>query len=117
MSTDPQTMTLFMLVRTSPAWLALPPPERFAFFHAHVEPLLTAQPAVKLRFYDAEFYDARVSDVLVWETADQAAYRAIVEGLRETPFWDHYFHIVDIIPAIENAYADHYDAKVIGAAA
>ena len=66
---------------------------------------------------DAEFYDARVSDVLVWETADQAAYRAIVEGLRETPFWDHYFHIVDIIPAIENAYADHYDAKLIGAAA
>ena len=55
--------------------------------------------------------------MLVWETADQAAYRAIVEGLRETPFWDHYFHIVDIIPAIENAYADHYDAKLIGAAA
>jgi len=117
MSTDPQTMTLFMLVRTTPAWLALPPKERFAFFDAHVEPLLAAQPAVKLRFYDAEFYDARVSDVLVWETPDQAAYRTIVEGLRETPFWDHYFHIVDIIPAIENAYADHYDAKVIGAAA
>ena len=107
----PETMTIFMLVRALPVWLALPPSERFAFFDAAIRPLLAQNPAVTLRFYDAEFYDARVSDLFVWETTDQAAYRALVEGLRETLFWDHYFQIVDILPAIENAYATHYGMK------
>lgn len=110
-----ETMTVFMLVRATPAWLALPPPERFAFFGQAITPLLKANPAVKLRFYDAEFYDARVSDVLVWETTDQGGYRAIVEGLRETPFWDHYFAIVDLLPAIENGFEDHYGVNPLAA--
>lgn len=108
MTNDAETLTVFMLVRALPAWLALPPAERFAYLEANMRPLLVQHPAVKLRFYDAEFYDARVSDVFVWETRDQAAYRALIEGLRETLFWDHYFQIVDILPAIENAYATHY---------
>ncbi|KRB52386.1 MAG: darcynin family protein [Pseudomonadota bacterium] len=104
-----QNITVFMLIKTTPAWLALPPKARFAFFDAHVRPLLAARPQVRLRYFDAEFYTARCTDVMMWETSDQSAYRAIVEELRETLFWDHYFQIVEIVPAVEDAYADHYD--------
>jgi hypothetical protein len=45
--------------------------------------------------------------VIVWETADLGAYRSVVEGLRETAFWGEYFDVAHIVPAVENAYANH----------
>jgi hypothetical protein len=38
----------------------------------------------------------------------------IIEKLRETPFWDTYFEVVQIIPSVENAYADAYNQKPVG---
>jgi hypothetical protein len=35
--------------------------------------------------------------------------------LRETPFWDRYFSIVEILPAVENAYAANYNRTAIAA--
>jgi hypothetical protein len=40
----------------------------------------------------------------MWETSEE---------LRETQFWGTYFEIVEIIPAIENAYALYYEVKPI----
>jgi Darcynin, domain of unknown function len=111
MTTKPITHSIFMHVKTTPEWLRLTPPERFAFADAHVRPLLAAHPAVSMRFYDAEAFSATSTDVLVWETDDLMAYQSIVEGLRETLFWGTYFDIVDIVPAIENAFAVHYDVE------
>jgi hypothetical protein len=43
------------------------------------------------------------------ETNDQrAAFELVVEALRETPFWDHCFDVVDILVGVENGYAKHY---------
>ncbi|WP_216843125.1 darcynin family protein [Granulicella sp. S190] len=28
--------------------------------------------------------------------------------MRETPFWDRYFSILEILPGVENAYAQNY---------
>jgi Darcynin, domain of unknown function len=108
-------LTIFMLVKTTTAWLALAPAKRFAYFDDAIKPILKRHPAVKLRFFDVEAYNARVSDMLMWETTDPAQYQSLVEGLRETLFWDHYFQIVEILPAIEEGYADHYDEKTISA--
>ncbi len=105
--------TLFMLVKTTTAWLALAPKKRFAYFDEAIQPVLKKHPAVSLRYFDAEAYNARVSDVLMWQTTDRGQYESLVEGLRETLFWDHYFEIIEILPAIEDAYADHYDEKTI----
>lgn len=107
--------TIFMLVRATQAWLAMPPPDRFAFLEAAIRPILKAHPAVSLRFFDSEFYSARVSDVLMWETADLGAYELVVERLRETLFWDHYFEVLDILPAVENAYATNYQQPALTA--
>ncbi len=57
------------------------------------------------RFYDVEFYSARVTDLWVWEAVSHHAYQLLVEDLREAPFWDRYFDIVEILPGVENAYA------------
>ncbi|MDQ0771765.1 hypothetical protein QF026_000231 [Streptomyces aurantiacus] len=37
----------------------------------------------------------------------------VIEALRETPFWDHYFEIVEILVGVENGYAKHYDADIL----
>ena len=39
------------------------------------------------------------------EAADHHSYDLVVEARRETAFWDRWFAIVEIIPAVENAYA------------
>ena len=108
------THTIFMLVKTTATWLALAPPARFAFLGDVIAPILKANPTVKMRFYDSEFYNARSSDVIVWETAELPAYHRVVEALRESAFWDNYFDIVEIIPSVENGYAAHYGVAPIG---
>ncbi len=109
-----QAYTVFMQVKTTPAWLALSPEKRFAFLGETIEPIIGRHGAVKMRFFDTEFYNAEVTDVIMWETKDLKAYQAIVEDLRETPFWGAYFDVVSILPGVENAYADAYGRRPVG---
>jgi hypothetical protein len=105
-----------MLVKTLPEWLGFPVDERFRLLAEHVEPIVRKhRERVRLRFYDVEFYTARVTDVWVWEATDHHAYELLVEDLRETPFWDRYFQIVEILPGVENAYASNYGRAALGA--
>jgi hypothetical protein len=46
---------------------------------------------------------------------DHQAYELLVEDLRETPFWDRYFQIVEILPGVENAYAKNYNRTPVAA--
>ncbi|PTS79221.1 darcynin [Sphingomonas sp. HMWF008] len=111
------TLTVFMLVKTTPEWLAFPIERRFDELSQHIEPVLTAhRDAITLRFFDIEFYSARVTDLWMWSARDHRAYQLLVEALRETPFWDRYFEIVEILPGVENAYADNYGRAPLGAA-
>jgi darcynin-like uncharacterized protein len=112
----PVVLTVFMLVKTCPEWLGFPVEERFRLLGEHVEPILRKyRDRVKLRFYDVEFYSARVTDLWLWEATDHHAYELLVEALRETPFWDRYFQILEILPAIENAYAANYGRPPLAA--
>ncbi|MBI1252714.1 MAG: darcynin [Hyphomonas sp.] len=108
------TFTIFMQVKTTSAWLALSPEQRFAFLGEAIEPILARHPSVRMRFFDTEFYNAEVTDVIVWEAQRLGDYQAVVEELRETPFWGVYFDVVSILPGVENAYADAYDQPVVG---
>lgn len=109
-------MTVFMLVKTLPAWLSLPPETRLAEVDAYLKPIVARfGEQVRLRFYDVEFYTARATDIWVWDVYDQHAYELLVEALRETPFWDRYFAILDILPGVENAYANSYQPTPLAA--
>ena len=39
----------------------------------------------------------------------------MIEALRETPFWDRWFQILEILPGVENAYAKNDDRPVLAA--
>lgn len=111
-------MTVFMLVKTRRSWLSMPPAERFARMRSLFDPLFARfGDRIGLRFFDVEFYDARVTDLLMWDVRDHHAWELLVERLRETPFWDEWFEIIDILPSIENAYADNYAEEPIGVTA
>jgi hypothetical protein len=103
------TVTAFMLVKTTPEWLAMSVQERADAFTSEVLPTIEAKTTkVRSRFYDTEFYSARVTDVWVWEADDHHSYQLLVEALRETPFWDRYFEVVDLLVGTENGYARNY---------
>jgi len=103
--------TFFMLIKTTPAWLKLKPKDRFDFLGKDIAPILKQHPEVKMRFFDSEAYSGSYSDVIMWETNQVERYQSVVEMLRESAFWDVYFEIKEIIPSIENAYADHYSVS------
>lgn len=98
------TFTAFVLLMTTPAWLALPRAERSGIAEAA---FATAIPddTVRLRYFDAEAFSGRVSDVAMLQAASPEAYYFAIERLRDTPlFTVPYFRIVEIIPAFEDGF-------------
>ena len=109
-------VTVFILVKTRPEWLGFAAEQRFEALRVHVQPVLRKHAAkVRLRSYDVEFYSARVTDIWAWEAADHHAYQLLIEDLRDTPFWDRYFDVVEILPGVENAYAENRDRPALAA--
>ena len=83
--------TVFMLLRATPAWLALGRGERLAFHDETLQLVFDGFPAVTLRYYDTEAFHGRCSGVAVWETRGLHEYYALVEALRGTAFFSRYF--------------------------
>lgn len=105
-------LTFFMSLRAQPAWLALSRRRRAEFIAAEVRPVFARYPQVKLRFYDAEAFSGRCSDLAVFETPDLRAYTFLIDALRDTPFLGlPYFEVLEIIPAVEDGYADYDRAE------
>src|SRR4051794_27764360 len=99
------TVTAVILVRTTRKRRDLTVAERIAAFETDIAPTIKEKVTdVRSRFYDTEFYSASVTDVWVWEARDHEAFQLVIEALRETPFWDHYFDVVDILVGVENGY-------------
>jgi hypothetical protein len=108
--------TVFMLVKTTPEWLGFPEERRNELARAQLTPILKKHAAgVSLRFFDVEFYSARVTDIWMWDAKDHRSYQLLVEELRESPFWDRYFEVVEILTGVENAYAKNYNREVLTA--
>jgi hypothetical protein len=109
-------LTVFVLVKTTPEWLGFTIDQRFGHFNRYMVPLLKKyEKEVRFRFFDTEFFSARVTDIWVWEAKSRHAYELMVEELRETPLWDRFFSIVEILAGVENAYARNYDREAVSA--
>ena len=109
--------TIFILLTATPAWLSLNRPERRTFAGEVLAPILAAHPATSMRYYDAETFSGRCSDIAVFETEDLADYSDLIDALRDSAFFAApYYHLVDVIPAVENGYRA-YEARLAAAAA
>lgn len=103
-------LTVFFVVKTSPEWLGFPIETRIGHARNTLQPLFDEfQGRVRLKWYDVEFYTARVTDVWMIEAADHHSYQLFCEKLRETPFWDRFFLVKDILPGELNAWAKNYE--------
>ncbi len=104
--------TFFMLLRSEPAWLTLTRAQRREFIASDIQPIQAKYPAVRLRFYDAEAFSGRCTDVAMWETDDLRQYQFLVDALRDTRFFAlPYFTVVDIVPAVEDGYVEYDRAE------
>ncbi len=104
------------LVAAQPAWLALPREHR-AEIEGHLDAILRrAEPAVQVRFFDAEAFARGHTDWLLAETSDLGAYHELWEEIRDTPlFTVPYWVVVDTVIGIEDAHRV-YDREVLGLA-
>ena len=99
--------TIFMLLTATPAWLSLTREQRNEFVEGTLGPIVAKyEERVKVRFFDAEAFSARCSDIATFEVNDLKDYYYLLEELRDTAmFAQPYFQVNEIIPSIENGFA------------
>jgi hypothetical protein len=79
--------TVFMLLNALPAWLSLDRAQRRAFHNDVLAPIVAAHPATRMRYFDAEAFSGRCSDIAAFETEDLQDYADLIEALRDTAFF------------------------------
>ncbi len=101
---SPVPMTVFLLLRARPSWLALARAEREALAAPALAEAFGAR-GIRLRHFDAEAFHGRVSDIAMAEVDGPLAWHGAMERLRDSPLLaqDH-FEVVDILPAIEDGF-------------
>lgn len=107
-------LTTFFMVKTSPEWLDFPFETRLKHARETFQPILDEfKDRVRLKWYDVEFYTAKISDIWVIESKDHNSYQLFCEKLRETPFWDRFFLVHDIFPGELNAWTKNYEVEAL----
>lgn len=102
-------VAVFFLVKTSPEWLGFSIETRLEHGRDVFQPMLDEfQGRVRFKWYDVEFYTARVTDLWMIEARDHRTDQLFCEKLRETPFWDRFFLVKDILPGELNAWAKNH---------
>ena len=100
--------TFFVLMRATKDWLSLSRRQRNDFVATNLNPLFGKYHQVGVRFYDAEAFSTRCSDIAVFETEDIQQYYFLMDGIRDSKiFTVPYFEFVEIIPAIEGGFAEY----------
>lgn len=101
----------FVMLRAMPAWLRLTRAQRAAVIAEHLTPLIAASKAIRMRYFDAEAFSASCSDVMMIETDDPKHHYFFMERLRDSVLiTEPLFEVVQIVPAIEDGYADFEQA-------
>ena len=99
----------FVLLRATPAWLALSRERRGELGAEHLRPLVQrAAPLLTMRYFDAEAFTAACSDVMLIETDDPLRHYFFMEALRDTHLLSTpYFEVVQIVPAVEEGFVEY----------
>jgi len=98
-----QSRTFFMLLAATRHWRELGPAARREVFDETLEIVFNGFPALRMSHYAAGAFDARCSDVIVWEAGDVAQYHEAIALLRrEALFGAPLFEIVEVIAGVED---------------
>ncbi|MHA3098638.1 darcynin family protein [Acinetobacter brisouii] len=104
--------TFFMHLKALPTWLRLSREDRNKFNVQIIQPILKQYSAVNVRWYDAEAFTTKTSDIAVFETDSLRDYYFVVDALRDSQMFSvPYFELMDIIPAVEEGYLE-YEASL-----
>lgn len=104
----PRKYTFFVHMNATKEWLSLSRDERTTYFSETIGEILSRYPTVTARFYDAEAFTAKCSDIAVYETEVIQDYYFLIDALRDSKvFTIPYFDIVDIFPAIEDGFIEY----------
>lgn len=96
-----QPLTLFLLVRALPSWLALSRSRRREIAAGAVP-----EEGIRVRQFDCEAFSALCSDIWMLTADSAGALNTAMERLRDTPLFARpYFEFVAILPAIEDGWA------------
>jgi hypothetical protein len=107
-------LTAFIHVKTSPEWLSFTIPERVEKINGSLRRILKDfSDSIIFRWYDTEFYTAKVTDIMVMDCKDPFVYQHFLDKLRETEFWDKWFIVEEIIIGELNAASKTYGFKNI----
>ncbi|MFC8384309.1 darcynin family protein [Nocardia sp. NPDC057272] len=102
---EPTEYTAFMMLTALPAWLAMSRPERRRIADAALGTALRDRTKTTMRFYDAEAFSARSSDIAVFATTDLDEYYLVIEHLRDSAlFTTPYFRLEDLILSVEDGH-------------
>lgn len=102
---SPTEYTAFMLLTALPEWLALSRSERRRIADAALGTVLGGRVSTSMRFFDAEAFSARCSDIAVFTTTDLAEYYLVIEELRDSAlFTTPYFRLDELILALEDGH-------------
>jgi hypothetical protein len=106
--------TVFMLLKIAPEWLGFTLARARELAQEALAPILKKHNSkVSLRYFDAEFYSPRVTDIWIWRARDVHAYHHVLEDLRDNPFWNRYFKVIETLAGVEEAYARKYYRELI----
>ncbi|MEP7100955.1 MAG: darcynin family protein [Burkholderiales bacterium] len=95
--------TFFMLLAATRHWRELGPAERREVFDATLAIVFDGFPDLRMSHYAAGEFDARCSDVIVWQAGDVAQYHAAIALLRREAFFGApLFEIVEVIAGVED---------------
>lgn len=104
-------LTVFLLLMATSEWLSLGRAERAEIANEALGSAFSDD-AVTFRFFDAEAFNARVSDVAVIDADTPHAYYFAMERLRDTPLLAKpYYEIVEIVPAYEDGFREFENAQ------
>jgi hypothetical protein len=96
-----QPRTFFMLLAATRHWRELDPAARREVFDETLALVFNGFPDLRMSHYAAGTFDARCSDVIVWETGDVAQYHAAIALLhRHAWFGAPLFEIVGVIAGV-----------------
>ncbi|MVO17197.1 darcynin family protein [Parasedimentitalea huanghaiensis] len=106
------TLTIFLFLRANPSWLQLTRKQRAKISKESLGATCSA-PGMKLRYFDAEAFHARISDIAMIEAEDPKAYYFAIEALRDSALLaEGYFELLEIIPSYEDGFRAYEAAHV-----